>query len=105
MEYRLCPSILSADFNRLGEQIKILENHSHMFPIGRDVHFCIRDIFSVVVNIAACRRFQQVDAPKQRAFSGAGSADDGGHVAFGYGKVNVPEHLVASKRLGKVVDL
>ena len=25
MEYRLCPSILSADFNRLGEQIKTLE--------------------------------------------------------------------------------
>ena len=25
-EYQLCPSILSADFNRLGEQIKILEN-------------------------------------------------------------------------------
>ena len=25
MEYRLCPSILSADFNRLGDQIKILE--------------------------------------------------------------------------------
>ena len=24
--YQLCPSILSADFNRLGEQIKILEN-------------------------------------------------------------------------------
>ena len=26
MEYQLCPSILSADFNRLGEQIKILES-------------------------------------------------------------------------------
>ena len=25
LEYQLCPSILSADFNRLGEQIKILE--------------------------------------------------------------------------------
>ena len=25
MEYRLCPSILSADFNRLGEQIQTLE--------------------------------------------------------------------------------
>lgn len=25
MEYQLCPSILSADFNRLGEQIKIME--------------------------------------------------------------------------------
>lgn len=25
MEYQLCPSILSADFNRLGEQIRILE--------------------------------------------------------------------------------
>ena len=25
MEYQLCPSILSADFNRLGEQIQILE--------------------------------------------------------------------------------
>lgn len=31
MEYQLCPSILSADFNRLGEQIKILENEE----IGR----------------------------------------------------------------------
>ena len=28
MEYRLCPSILSADFNRLGEQIKILEKEA-----------------------------------------------------------------------------
>ena len=26
MDYQLCPSILSADFNRLGEQIRILEN-------------------------------------------------------------------------------
>ena len=25
MEYRMCQSILSADYNRLGEQIKILE--------------------------------------------------------------------------------
>lgn len=25
MEYHLCPSILSADFNRLGEQIQTLE--------------------------------------------------------------------------------
>ena len=29
MEYRLCPSILSADFNRLGEQIQTLERASH----------------------------------------------------------------------------
>ena len=27
--YQLCPSILSADFNRLGEQIKILENEGN----------------------------------------------------------------------------
>jgi len=59
----------------------------------------------LVADLAGGRGFQQVDAPKQRAFSGAGSADDGGHVAFGYGKVNVPEHLVASEGLGKVVDL
>ena len=26
MDYQLCPSILSADFNRLGEQLRILEN-------------------------------------------------------------------------------
>ncbi len=30
MEYRLCPSILSADFNRLGEQIQTLERGSQM---------------------------------------------------------------------------
>ena len=29
MEYRLCPSILSADFNRLGEQIQTLQMASH----------------------------------------------------------------------------
>lgn len=26
MDYHLCPSILSADFNRLGQQIQTLEN-------------------------------------------------------------------------------
>ena len=33
MEYQLCPSILSADFNRLGEQIQTLEKRgSQMAP-------------------------------------------------------------------------
>ena len=31
MEYRLCPSILSADFNRLGEQIQTLEKAGWRF--------------------------------------------------------------------------
>ena len=34
MEYRLCPSILSADFNRLGEQIKILEKED-AYPLAK----------------------------------------------------------------------
>ena len=33
MEYQLCPSILSADFNRLGEQIQILEKQLSLIHI------------------------------------------------------------------------
>ena len=34
--YQLCPSILSADFNRLGEQIKTLDK---VYPKGIKVVF------------------------------------------------------------------
>ena len=53
MEYRLCPSILSADFNRLGEQIKILEKEGVDEEVKsvkkkfKDRHFaagCNRDV-------------------------------------------------------------
>ena len=38
MEYQLCPSILSADFNRLGEQIQILEKQG-----GKWLHIDVMD--------------------------------------------------------------
>ena len=40
MEYRLCPSILSADFNRLGEQIQTLEKAGK--TIGQCIKTCRR---------------------------------------------------------------
>ena len=56
MEYRLCPSILSADFNRLGEQIKILENQADL---------SIFNDFSGIRCLKAC------GTAKQSRFAGA----------------------------------
>ena len=87
------------------EQIEGLKHHTHMGAVGRRVDAPPGHVLAVVADLAGGGRFQQVDAPKQRAFSGAGGADDGGHVALINGKVDVPENLMASERLGKVVDL
>ena len=76
-----------------------------MGAVGRRVDAPPGHVLAVVADLAGGGRFQQVDAPKQRAFSGAGGADDGDHVAFINGKIDVPENLMASERLGKVVDL
>ena len=76
-----------------------------MFPIGRDVHFCIRDIFSVVVNIAACRRFQQVDASQQRRFPRSRRPYDGNCLAFVDRKIDIPQNLMCSERFFQMRDL
>ena len=47
MDYHLCPSILSADFNRLGQQIQTLEEEGvkwlHIDVIGW--RFCSKHLF------------------------------------------------------------
>ena len=55
MEYRLCPSILSADFNRLGEQIKILEKEGVEYlqsnSMMKKVHELLKDVKDIIPGI------------------------------------------------------
>ena len=56
MEYRLCPSILSADFNRLGEQIKILEKEGVEYLLLRKPLRTMRSADSDMKIIWSCTR-------------------------------------------------
>ena len=55
MEYRLCPSILSADFNRLGEQIKILEKEGveYLHIDVMDGKFVEKDTYNKMLEYAS----------------------------------------------------
>ena len=46
-EYQLCPSILSADFNRLGEQIQMLERAGVKW-----LHIDVMDIYRTLWSAA-----------------------------------------------------
>ena len=62
-------------------------------------------ILSMIENLTGGGNLQKVDAAKQGGLAGAGSADDGGHVALFHGKINIPQNLMRAKGLGQVVHL
>ena len=81
------------------EQVERLEDHADMRAIFRGVDAFSGDIFIVVEDLTARRRFQQIDAAQQRRFAGAGRADNGDHVAFFDVEVNVAQDLVRTEGL------
>ena len=87
------------------EQVEGLEHHAHVAAVFRLVHTPAHNVLPVVEDFSRGGGFQQVDAAKQGALAGAGSADDGGDVTLFHGEVNILQHLVGAETLGQVVDL
>ena len=71
MEYRLCPSILSADFNRLGEQIKILEEYKeydwYKLPEREDIpNVKDKDKGKITTVSAFCEKYSEQESSASR---------------------------------------
>ena len=87
------------------EQVERLEHHADVGAVFRGVDTLSGDVFAVVENVAARRRFEQVHAAQQRRFAGAGRADDGDHVALLDIEIDIAQNLVRAKGLAQVPDL
>ena len=62
------------------------------------------NILALEGNGATGGSLQQVDAPQERALTGAGGTDDGDDIALVDGEINVPEHHMGTEGLGKMFD-
>ena len=76
-----------------------------MGPVRRRVDLAVRHALSVIEDIAAGERLQQVYAPQQRTLAGAGGSDDAGHISLGHRKIDVPQHLMRAEGFGQVPNL
>lgn len=56
----------------------MLEDHGHFFAHLADIVARLEDALTVVLDVAACRRFQQVQAAQEGALAGAGRPEDAG---------------------------
>ena len=60
----------------------MLEHHSHFPAVEVDVGFFVRDVHALEQDLSAHGHLQQVQAPQERGFAGAGGADDYDYLAF-----------------------
>ena len=66
---------------QVGEHIEMLEHHADALAVLGDVQFFVGDVLALEKDLAAVRRFQQVQTAEKRGLSAAGGADDGHHLA------------------------
>ncbi|MPN60330.1 hypothetical protein SDC9_208058 [bioreactor metagenome] len=66
------------------------------------VHLARENVLPMEADLTARGGFQQVDAPQQRAFTAAGSADNAGDISRVYVEIHILKHKVVSKALAQV---
>ena len=86
------------------EQVKALEHHAHMAAVIRGVHMAAHHILAVIEDLTGGGGLQQVDAPQESGLAGAGSADDGDHIAAAHSEVDVFENLMGAEGFAQVLD-
>ena len=66
----------------MGEEIEMLEHHTHFLTMDIDVRFIISDICVFEEDTAASGHFQQIQAAQERRLTGTGGADNNDYFAF-----------------------
>jgi hypothetical protein len=72
----------------MAEEVELLEYHTHALTVAVDIDVLVGHVHAFKHNAAAGWRFQQVQAPKQRAFPAAGRTYDADYFAFFNRKVD-----------------
>ena len=77
------------DDGQVGEQVELLEHHSHLGPDVVEVGRSVCQLVAVDGDRARGRDFQQVDAAQHGGLARAAGADDDQHLALGHVQVQV----------------
>ena len=86
------------------EEIELLENHAHLFPVTVDVDVLVADIDAVHVDAAGGRDFHEIEAAEEGALAAARRTDDGNHFVLAEGSGDVVQHSELVEPLGEVLN-
>ena len=79
------------------EEVEGLEHHAHSAAVSRNIKTTAQHILIMIEDLAVGGILQQIDAAQQRGLAGAGSADDGDHIALPDGEIDVPQDLMGTE--------
>ena len=81
----------------------MLEHHTDALTVLGDIQFGGGHVLLLVKDLAAVRRFQQVQAPQKGGFSAAAGADDGHHLTPADGGGDPLQHLQLTEALFQIL--
>ena len=85
------------------KQVKVLENHSYLGTILRDIYIFTGNVCSMIIYLTARGCFQHIQAAKQSGFTGTGGSDNTGYITSAYREVDVAQNLITSKGFSQML--
>ncbi|OQC73433.1 MAG: hypothetical protein BWX45_00478 [Deltaproteobacteria bacterium ADurb.Bin002] len=92
------------DHHQMRKKIEGLKHHAHFPPDLKDIGFPVEKIFPVDDDFTPGRHLQKIEAAQKRAFSAAGRADDGNHLAFVDFHIHIFENNQPAEGFGQMSD-
>ena len=77
----------------MGEQVEMLEHHSHLLTVDIDINVLCRDILAVEQYLSLGGDFEQVKGSEQGGFTASGGSDDYYNLALFDFQVNAVKRL------------
>lgn len=87
------------------KKVKALKNHTHLFPVGIDIHLGVGDILSMVENTAAGGSLKKIHAAQQCGLAGTRSTDNGYHITLIYTEMDIFKYFMISKAFHEMGNL